>query len=167
MAHVGFSSRWNEFTAAFSARLRKSSKFISASAVERLSHAADIFLALAEVPIKTRNLQDSVGVRIAQSGRTLSINMLPKMATRPQYFRPEPGTPTQKIWGRQRLSLMMGRATRVPMQGVVAQMLVAAPYAQMANETSRRAGYLVELYNDFTETMYEAVKGLEEMNWKV
>lgn len=92
--------------------------------------------------------------------------MLPKMATKPQYFRTEPGTPTQKIWGRQRLAMMLGRATRVPMQGVVAQMLVAAPYAQMANETSRRAGYLVELYNDFTETMYEAVKGLEQMNWK-
>lgn len=165
MAYKGFSSRWAKCTAAFSARLRKSVVPISKSAVQFLSTASYLFLdEIAEdLPFKTGNLSDSVGVRVMQEYRTVSIAMLPKVATKYQYYKPVGGV-TQHIWGRQRLALALGRSSRAYADGVVAQLLVAVPYAQVANEHS---GYLIKLYTQFITTMRMASKQLETVKWVV
>lgn len=162
-----FSSRWNETTSAFAMKLRNSAKLISNSCVQLLEGATQQFLSMADVPIRTGNLQDSVGVQILRNRQLLTMQMMERIATRPQYWRPEAGTPTQKIWGRQRLALMLGRARTVRSSGVVAQLLVAAPYAQMVNETLKNAGYLNRLTIEFVETMSLAVKRLETQKWVV
>lgn len=162
-----FSSRWNQTTSAFAMKLRQSAKLISNSCVQLLESATQQFLSMADVPIYTGNLQDSVGVQILRNRQLLTMQMMEKMATRPQYWRPEPGTPTQKIWGRQRLALMIGRARNVSSSGITAQLLVAAPYAQMVNDTLKHAGYLNRLTIEFVETMSLAVKRLEAQKWVV
>lgn len=170
---ASFGSEWNKTTAAFAKKLRESSKLISNSCVQYLEGATQVFLQLANVPIKTFNLQDSIGVQIIRNRQVLTMQMLQQMATKPQYWRPEPGAPTQKVWGRQRLSLMLGRARTVRSTGIVSQLLVAAPYAQMVNEPNgsagsiANAGYLNELTDEFIRTMTEATKELESQHWKV
>lgn len=167
---ASFSQRWNEGTVALAKTLRKSSKFISNATIAELTNASEMFLRnglAAYVPVYTGNLADSMGVQILQYRRLLSMSWLPKIATRPQHYRASEDAPSEKVWGRQRLALMMGRARNVQSNGIVSQFLIAAPYAEMLNSTLKHGGYLIELEKSFYEYMYNAAKKLETYNWQM
>lgn len=169
-------SNFNKTNYALSRILRNSGKAISQAAKNVLITASEDFISNIEVPFYTGNLQDSIGVQILHNRRLVSLRFLEQEATQPQRF-PQTGTAgfrkkgttsSVKVWGRQRLMLLAYNKTRAEAKGIVAQLLVAVPYAHYANENSKtHPGYIERLTTDFENTMFRAAKTLEKRQWKV
>lgn len=107
------------------------------------------------LPYYTANLHDSIVSVVSQSGRVVRAVYMPKEATRPQ------NAPDRKRIVGMEEAIRAVRKQAYPRTGVSSTLIVAVPYAEGANETSKRKGYLNWLQNSFESEMRTGMEVLK------
>lgn len=154
---------WRKAKAQFQKELLSSAAGVNRATQQIFVNANNQFLDYVQMnksslPYYTGNLHDSIVAVTSQSGRIIRAVYMPKEANRPQH------APYRKrIWGMQEAIQAMRKQT-YPRTGVYSTLIVAVPYAEGADEHSRKPGYLEWLESTFAVDMEEAVNVLKYIN---
>ena len=161
----GFSAKWYTARSAFQAALREAGEVMSKRAETLLAERADKWLLNKEedpdLPFKTGNLISSIGISIANNGRIVHAMPMPD----------ETGGVTQtykgrKVWGPEEIMEMFRSTGARQYRGVVANLFVAVPYAQMVDEGTRHKGYLERMQTQYEDYMRKGIERLAKMGYK-
>lgn len=151
---------WKNASAQFQKELLASADGVNRAAQQVFIDANNRFMDYVQdnkelLPYYTANLHDSIVSVVSQSGRVLRAVYMPKEATRPQ------NAPDRKRIVGMEEAIRAVRRADYPRTGVASTLIVAVPYAEGANATSKRRGYLNWLQNAFESEMRTSVEVLK------
>lgn len=98
-------------------------------------------------PWFTGQLHDSVAAVVSDKNRIVSINYMPRAATKPQTYN------GQVIIGHDWAMEAARRAQYVFLPGIQAKLVVGVPYANKVDESTRHAGFVRELSAQFASSV--------------